>query len=308
MDTHNEKISGPLLGLGVLILLTIGALLLPASWFGVEPAKKTYSRVDLSDLNLSDIANDGDADGSISWKELVTDSLRPEDIAQLENQKPDASVIANLNDQNNLTASFSKNLYAASAYLAKNQLNDPLAEQEALNQLISLEAQKMIPRTYQLSDLNVVTSESKELMKKYGNSVASILQNIISEESLSGDVTSIQTYVETQDAEALEYIKRDAEKVSLQLRELERLSVPLSAATSHVLLLDRVSLYRDIIYNLSLAEEDPIRSALSIEKHPQAMANVLRMYSQFSTYFDGRGVVFSSKEPGYVFTVGYTFK
>ena len=308
MDAHNEKISGPLLGLGVFILLTMGSLLLPASWFGIESAKKTYSRVDLSDLNLGDVANDRDADGSISWKELVTDSLSPEEIARLENQKPDAKVIADLNDQNNLTASFSKNLYAASAYLAKNQLNDPLAEQETLNQLMFLEAQKMLPRTYQLNDLNIATSEDKDSIRKYGNSIASILPNIISEESLSGDVTSIQTYVETQDAKALEYIQGDAERVTLRLKELENLPVPLSAATSHVLLLDRVSLYRDIIHNLSRAEEDPIRSALSIKKHPEAMANVLRMYSQFSTYFDGRGIVFNSQEPGYVFTVGYTFK
>ncbi len=308
MDTHNEKISSPLLGLGVLILLTIGALLLPASWFGIEPAKKTYSRVDLSDLNLSNIANDGDADGSISWKELVTDSLRPEDIAQLENQKPDASVIANLNDQNNLTASFSKNLYAASAYLAKNQLNDPLAEQEIINQLINKESEKVLPAEYTLKDMVLATNEDKKSIRSYGNEVSSILGDMITQSRITKDFEGLTSFLNSNNEADLAPLQEDAKRVDAKLSRLLSLPVPMSAATYHVLILTRVAAYRDTLYNLSKASEDPVRAMLFIQKYPETTLSALKVFSALSPYFDIQNVVFSPKEPGYVFTVGYTLK
>jgi hypothetical protein len=308
MDTHDQKVSGPLFGLGLLILATIGVSLLPASWFGIKPARKTYARVDLSNLSLDAIAQDSDKDGSISWKELVTDSLSLSDLAQIEGKKPDPAVIADLNDPNNLTASFSKNLYTVSAYLSKNQLNDPLAEQEVINQLIAKEAVKMVPKEYTLKDIAVAKTENRESIKAYGNSVASLLAGLITEKTIADDFSSVQGYIETQDKSALEAITKDHAKVSALLDKLVALPAPLSAATYHILMIERISLYKDTLYNLSKVDGDPVRSTLSIQQYPEVILKTLRIYSQLSSYFDTQNIVFTSKDPGYVFTVGYTLK
>lgn len=308
MDTHNDRIPGPLFGIGALVLLTFGASLLPASWFGIGPVQRKYITTDLSALSLDDVVRDADRNGSIGWRELVTESLDPSTLDELKNQKPDPETIEALNNPNNLTASFSKNLYAASAYFSKNPLQDPLAEQEVINQLLEKEAEKIVPQKYTLKEINIAKTESKESIKTYGNQVASILQRVISEKSIVDDFSSVQGYIETQDKTALEPITKDSEKVRSLVEELLKMPVPLSAATYHVMMLERVSLYRDTLYNLSQIEKDPVRSTLSIKQYPEIIVQTLRIHTQLANYFDSKNVIFTSKEPGYVFTVGYTLK
>lgn len=308
MDTHNDRIPGPLFGIGALVLLTFGASLLPASWFGIGPAQRKYITTDLSALSLDDVVRDADRNGSIGWRELVTESLDLSTLDELKDQKPDPETIEALNNPNNLTASFSKNLYAASAYFSKNPLQDPLAEQEVINQLLEKEAEKIVPQKYTLKEINIAKTESKESIKTYGNQVASILQRVISEKSIVDDFSSVQGYIETQDKTALEPITKDSEKVRSLVEELLKMPVPLSAATYHVMMLERVSLYRDTLYNLSQIEKDPVRSTLSIKQYPEIIVQTLRIHTQLANYFDSKNVIFTSKEPGYVFTVGYTLK
>lgn len=307
-DVRARNRSALFILLGIL-MVTVVFSFLPASWFGIKPLRNTHQRVDLSALSLDGVARDTDKDGSISWKELVTDSLSASDIAEMEKgEQIDPEVVANLNDPNNLTASFSKNLYTASAYLSKNQVSDPASQQDVVNQLIAQEASKITTKQYSLSDINVAKTESKESIKAYGNSVATILQSMISEKSITDDFSSVQGYIETQDKEALVPISKDYIKVKTSFDKLLSLSVPLSAATYHTMVLNRVGEYRDTLYNLSQIETDPMRAMLLIQKYPEITLKTLRIYAQLSNYFDTKNIVFTSKDPGYVFTVGYTLK
>lgn len=307
-DVRARNRSALFILLGIL-MVTVVFSFLPASWFGIKPLRNTHQRVDLSALSLDGVARDTDKDGSISWKELVTDSLSASDIAEMEKgEQIDPEVVANLNDPNNLTASFSKNLYTASAYLSKNQVSDPASQQDVVNQLIAQEASKITTKQYSLSDINVAKTESKESIKTYGNSVATILQSMISEKSITDDFSSVQGYIETQDKEALVPISKDYIKVKTSFDKLLSLSVPLSAATYHTMVLNRVGEYRDTLYNLSQIETDPMRAMLLIQKYPEITLKTLRIYAQLSNYFDTKNIVFTSKDPGYVFTVGYTLK
>lgn len=308
MDTPHEKPFGPILAIGALVLLTLIASIVPASWFGIRPLKHTYGKIDLSDISLSEITEDADKDGSISWKEVITENLSPSEIAEAESKKPDPVAIAALNDPNNLTSSFSKNLYTVSTYLSKNQLNDPAAEQEVLNQLIAEEAAKIIPTMYTNKDVRVAKTEDKISVRAYGNSVASILEDMITEARIVEDFSSVASFVDTKDESDLVPLVKDYERVDAKLKKLLALSVPLSAASFHVIALNRVATYRDLLYNLSKAESDPIRATLFIQKYPETVISTLLVFKDVSPYFNLKNIVFTSKEPGYPFTVGYTLK
>ena len=285
--------------------LTLLVGFLPASWFGITPFQPTYTKINLTEASLRDVIPDTDTDGTISWKEFVLANAGDEALPQ---GTPDSSVIADLNDPNNLTASFSQNLYVTSSYLAKNNLNNAQAEQEVINRLIEEEAAKLQKTTYGLGDIVTTEPETKAAMKKYGNAVAPILDTIINEASLTDIFFGIQAFTETNDPEAITLIEKELVKIDAGLKKLLALPIPLSAATYHLSAINRVAAYKDLVHNFSKAASDPLRASISVGEYPDTTVQTLRIYDNLAGYFDVQGVVFSSGEPGYVFTVGYTLK
>lgn len=312
MDTYpnpeSSKIQAPLFTIGLLFVLTIGVSLLPSSWFGIKPAQKTYAKIDLSSISMEDIANDTDGDGSLSWKEIVSVNMTNEETAALKGREPDPKVIAALNDPNNLTASFSKNLYVASAYLTQNSVSDALSQQETLNQLMEEEAKKLAETSYGIKDLKVAPTEDKTSIKNYGNTVASILGNLITSQTTMDTIGSVQAYIETKDSAALPPLVAEYKRIDSKIEKMLALEVPLSAVTYHLLALNRLNSYRNLLYNLSQIVDDPLRASLSIDKYAQKVVATVKIYENFASYFSIKNIAFGSKEAGYVFVVGYTIK
>lgn len=308
MPEETSKASKPLIIIGALVLLLMASAFIPARWLGVQPQKSGYTPIDFSKLNaVESYAHDIDGSGQISWKELIgSTEYGPEAIAEAESLKPDPKEIAALNDPNNLTASFSKNFYIASTYLTNNNVEDPSAQQSVLNQLIEEEAGKLTPTTFTFSDLSTTKTETKESIRTYGNSVATILDGVLTKESLTAVFGGMEHFIETNDAASLVPITKESERIHTKLQKLRELSIPLSAATYHIQVLNGVAEYADMLQNLSQAKTDPLRATLAFKNYTETSAGVLRVYSRLSPYFDIKKVVFSSKDPGYVFTVGYT--
>jgi hypothetical protein len=73
-------------------------------------------------------------------------------------------------------------------------------------------------------------------------------------------------------------------------------------------MINRVSAYVDTLVNLAMVQEDPVRATLFIDRYIESIATAVGSYKELSNYFLLQNIVFSQNEPGYVFTVGYTFK
>lgn len=295
-----------LLALGILFVLTIGISFLPASWFGIQPIEKRYRKIDLSTISMNDVVSDSDKDGTLTWRDIVATNMTGDEIAEVRSSNPDPQIIATLNDPNNLTASFSKNLYVASTYLAKTEQSDPDAQQDALDQLIREEGRKMDRPPFTVADLTVAKSESKESVRAYGNAIAGILGNLITEKTLMDTIGSTEAYLETKDPSALLPLKKEYEVISEKITKLLSLQVPLSSVPNHLLAVNRLQEYAITLYNLSRVETDPLRSAMTVEGFAETALQTAKIYGTLSAYFDSMNIVFTSKEKGYVFTVGYT--
>ncbi len=298
----SQKNNGYLLVLATLFGLLALSALVPASWFGIKPISNTRPKID-----LSSIVRDTDGNSSISWKELINSTL-PETGTGETQGNADPEIVKELNDPNNLTASFSKSLYVTSASLATNPVNDPDQEQKVITQLIAEEKAKIKPTTYTFADLHINKTEDRASILAYGNTVATTLDGIISEKKTTEGGNSFQTYLNSRDKNDLATLKAEYIQVNTSLQKLETMSIPLSAATYHALLLTRVAAYRDLLGSLSNADTDPIRAAVFIEKYPETIVMIVRAYDALSSYFSTQNIVFTSKQSGYVFTIGYTFK
>jgi hypothetical protein len=294
-----------LLVLGSLILFIVLTLITPAKWFGIGETKKSNNfRLDLS----SDIPASEKVEIPDSWKELALNNIPEDEIKKLESQKPDPEVIAQLNDPNNLTASFSKNMYIASTYLSKNPAQSADEQQEILNKLMAQEAAKIVPTVYTYKDLTLAKSESNESIKAYGNSVAKILDNMITEKSITEGFNGLEEYTKTKNERDLLPLEQDSKRLDTIIKKLLALSIPPSASVYHLAAINAIAEYKDLLYNLSTAASDPVRATLFMDKITSTFTAALRVHQQLAIYFDVKNIVFSSKDSGYVFTVGYTLK
>lgn len=301
-----EKINAPLFILGILFIFTLGTSIIPASWFGITPPARQYAPLNLGNLaQPENLASDTDGNGSISWRELVASSLDiSPDQAQLDIEV-DPQALAVLNDENNLTASFSKNAYLASTALKGSPMLNEETQQDIINQLIKGEVQKLQPITFSAENVTTV-ADTKTSIKKYGNDVASAMNGLITTDSIVKDLTSINRYLGTAEEDNLLHLVQNAKKADEILSKLQSIQVPTSAVSHHLDLLKRVGEYRDMLINLSVANTDALRATAAIQKYQGIVVGTLRIYPLLGEYFTSKNITFSSSEPGYVYIVGYT--
>lgn len=311
MEENNQRTSRFLLVVGFLVVLISLSVITPSKWFGVNQKKPIYQKLDLTVVTSpSSIAEDKNNDGKITWGEIVTETFKDSTSSLVKiNQKPiDQKIIDELNDPNNLTSSFSKNVYLATAYLKKNGITDENEKQKAVNELMLQEAVKIIPTIYTTENIHIAKTETRESIKKYGNEISPIIKDLISSKIITTDLVGISNYVSTKDEKSLLPLIDNKNRLDVVLQKLLKLEVPISATTYHILLLNRVALYRDTVDNLSKANSDPVRSTLSVDNYQKAIILLLRSPNQFFEYFSIQNIVFLSKDAGYIFTSGYTYK
>lgn len=302
--------SKTILAIGGLVTIIALSAFIPASWFGVKPAVYTEKPLDLSTLSsFEEVAKDTNGDGVISWDEVVKQNLKYSSTTEeaIKDAPVDPKAIERLNDPNNLTSSFSKNLYLASVQINQSggQIDDE-TQQKILTQLISQEASKVTPTTYTKKDLKVATSESKESLKMYGNNVASVLQQIITEKKIYDDMAAMDDFSKTENPDDLLMLSQNRDRVNGLLQKLISISVPPSAVQEHIIILERIALYRDTLDAFSKLKTDPIRAKLALEKYTNTMVNLMITPNQLATFFITKNIIFSAKDSGYIFTIGYT--
>lgn len=294
--------------LGALVLITVAGAIIPASWFNIENKNQTLDLTSVDTVNVT--PKNKETDQPLTWKQLTESALsdQPEVLEALKSAPVDKDALSQLNDETNLTASFSKNLYVASAYLKENNITDEDAKQEVINQLVSQEVSKIVPTVYHRKDIQVAKTESKDSIKAYGNNVGTLLTDTLTVKSFTDDVAGLKEYTKTQSAESANVLKKDYERVNTMFQKLLKVSVPPSATVYHLATINQVASYKDTLYNLSKIETDPLRANIALESYTNIVFNTVNVYKNLSEYFNVKNVIFGPKDSGYVFTVGYTPK
>ena len=306
-QAHNNRKALYLVGL--LMVITIAGAFIPASWFGIKTNNDTT--LDLTSVDTIDATpKDKTTNQPLTWKQLTQQALndQPELLANLESAPVDNVAISQLNDENNLTASFSKNLYIASAYLKDSGTTDDQSQQNVIAELMAQEEAKMTVKTYTYKDLKVAKSEDQASIKAYGNAIASLLVDVMTIKSLNEDLSSLDSYSKTKDGSTLVALKGDTRKVSELLKKMLAVSVPPSAVVYHLGALNQVSIYSQMLSDASTIETDPLRANLALKKYSTIIAANVTMFANLADYFNIKNVVFTGKEAAYIFTVGYTPK
>lgn len=210
-----------------------------------------------------------------------------------------------LNDPDNLTSSFSKNMYIASLAIQQQGGLDEERKQQIVDQLMAEEAEKLHSKKYTISDV-VAVPDTGETLKEYGNKVASAVSGLITKDAIVGTMASLDAYMNKAQAEDLVPLQKHAIATTDTMKKLLSVKVPSSMVAEHITLLNRYEAYEDLIHNLASIKTDTLRSTLALKKHQEITLQALQERAVISLLLKTRGVTFSSTEPGYWFMSGYT--
>lgn len=309
-QTQKEKIRSLIFLVGI-IVLTFSIGFLPASWFGINSTKNFYKKLDLAQpASINDLAQDTNKDGEISWEELVDQTTFGGGVATDDSgvAVPDEKTTAILNDPNNLTTSFSKNVYLTSSYLKQYGGSDTSTQEEIVSKLLQDEAGKLTFTTYVYKDMKVDSSETPTSIKAYGNALGVVVSTGADTGLALTDIDDVKKYLENKDAKSLASLKQKSEVASKILEALLAMKIPPSAAPYHLVFLNQASEYVSMMNNVATIDTDPIRATLAFKEYERVTRGMLSGVAALSTYFSSQTISFSKKDTGYIFSPSYTIQ
>lgn len=285
----------------MMLTLAVFAVAIPfSSKITYEGSKKTPLVLRTSD-ELRLLSSDRDGNDVADWRDLVLGSLSTTTEAAFARAEPNKEAEARLADKNNVTASFSKNIFTVAAYASNNP---NLSEDEKTNLVadaVRTEAPKTQPKVYTTSDLRIAASNSFDAKILYGNTMALLLEKANKGGLGSNDLLLLQTYTEKGDPELLAPLASKKVKVDQILEELLTVSVPSSALVFHLRLINSVSAFSATLDGFARADSDPLRSLAFLNTYQETITKLYSSMNDLQDYFTLENVPFQSSDPGYIF-------
>ncbi len=237
-----------------------------------------------------------------NWKVAVTAQAQ-KDAPDINTLQPEQVDLTNLNDPNNITTQYAKNVYTATAIL--EQQGTLTAEERAniAKAIFEQESLKAAAKTYTLSDIKTIPA-TKTNIQKYGNTLGGVATLAIVEGSKYPDIDLFEEYALTKKKETLALVDK---KIAI-LKELRdnflAISVPTSATVYHLSTLNAIEAYLQTVINMRAIDTDALRASIGAHDYVTVYQTAFSMINAFSEYFDRENIVFQPTENGYLFTKG----
>ena len=303
MDSQNMTTKKALTVLLMLVFLIGLTLIVPSSWVGVQKTKRT-PLILRNNEELKALSGDNDRNNIPDWQDMLLESVSSSTEAEAKNTTINKELEARLNDPNNLTASISKNMYMVGAYTKKNGAMTKEEQDALMVKMIGEESSKIETKIYEISELRIAKTATTASKKEYGNALGLLLVQADAYKLGTNDLAILTAYNTSRDASVLEGLIVKKGSVERIIKKMLELSVPPSAAPYHLLMLNRLSVYKTVLENMAQAETDPIRATLAFNTHQTAVIAILSSLGALQHYLVDEGVVFTKNEPGYTFVQG----
>ncbi|MFA6463755.1 MAG: hypothetical protein WCV55_01990 [Candidatus Paceibacterota bacterium] len=229
------------------------------------PPSLTYSVTDINTYN----------------REQSTDSQYLNNLLGIENASS-----TNATDTANTSDLVSRSLYAG--YLALSQSGDTSADsqQSLAKEIASKAAQSFTYETYSAENLKFISTPTKENVKFFASSLASIQNNILmgmAKESVDQNNVKLKNIAQ---------IYRDAAK------NVYDLLIPIDIAESTLGIVNNYSIVASVYDALAVADSDPVQATIAIGYLQQANSSQTKYVNNLANYFKYSGIIFTSDEVG----------
>ncbi len=309
MEETNMTTKKALLIVGGLISVLVVSLIMPAKWFGVTPPKSNQPTLILRDRDeLAALAGDKNNNNNPDWKDLLLETTHSPVNEKNQPVTISPEVKKRLADPNNLTASFSKNVVVASAYAKKNGTLTKVQQSELIRSLIAGEAKKIVVTSYTVDDIVIAQEDTLTTKKTYGNALGKLVKKAETANLGTGDTEILKAFMSSKDASLLEAFVVKKNVTESIIATLLKTPTPRSAVIYHLLAINNLSFYKTTLEGLAQASNDPIRASIAFDNYLGTVRGIFSALQRIDLYFKQENVTFTSTEPGYILTPGYTKK
>lgn len=294
------------------IVFTILGFLFIAStlylnFFSDNHYKKEQSSDLLSVFSSSNSASTGLSDiqeGETvpNWKKAVLAQANIDDPSGAISQSAGADQ-KNLNDANNITAQYAKDVYTATAVVSQNTTLTQAQKKQLAEAILEQEALKAAAKSYTIKDI-ITVDDSTVNIKQYGNytgaAVALSLQKVVKYD----DLEIVKKYGTSNNEKDLAPLNEKVDAITVLRNNLLIAPVPLSAILYHLNLLNSVEMYLQTLINLKGIQTDPLRASMGISDYGSVYQGFFVAIDTLKEYFSFKNITFTAKEPGYLVSKG----
>lgn len=288
---------------GSLVALAMLTLVIPAKYVGVKPVKR-QALVLQKQEDFSTLQKDADNNGVPDWKDLLNRTMSTSTKEAATKQAISVEDKQRLNDPNNLTSSFSKNIYLASAY-ATEKGNMTASEQDALAaRIIQDESAKLTFKSYDVSELTLTKEETDASRKAYINALGVVYLKALAAKLTAGDVNTLKSFKEKTDPAIIQSLIVKKNILETIISDLVKVKVPYSAAPYHLLIINSLSKYKSVLENIAKANEDPIRATLAVNAYGSTIQELYSAITSLQPYIAIENITLTNSDPGYILISG----
>ena len=208
-------------------------------------------------------------------------------------------------EQRNLTDRISIDLFAKYLFLKNNgQEITPEVQESLVKNVIEENTQKIEYITYTGANLGLISAPTTEQLKTYGNALITLVIENSPKDSSQNELTLLATMAESgANSENLAQLKAISTAYTTVGQKLVKMTIPSDAKPLQVALANVAGRIGVNIANFTVFETAPVTSIAHVSAYDQNVTDLNTVLKSFGAYFAKKGVVFSTKEPGYAFTL-----
>ncbi len=288
---------------GSLVAFAVFTLILPAKYVGVTPVKKPTLVLETQEDFVA-LQEDANNNNIPDWKDLLNRTMSTTTKTEIDKAAPvDTATKKRLDDSNNITASFSKNIYTASMYATDKKLSEE--EQGALaDKLLASEGSKMTFKEYTVEDLSLTKVETDASKKAYINALAITYKKAIAAKITANDIETIKAFNVKGDTTVLKSLIVKKNILETIIKDLLATTAPYSAAPYHLLIINSISKYKSVLENIAQVEEDPLRATLALNAYTTSVTELYTALRSLQPYIAIENIQFTTKDPGFILVSG----
>ena len=276
--------------IGVVCLVAIAAV----AFYTQQKNTDTTSALDVqSPTQESDQIDTALTSTSTSWKkDFFTVSTSTNKVA--------ASSISNKNSTSTLTDEVAKDFFTRYMILRKaGQTGDQESVKNAMDQTITNATETAPkPKTYSDSDIKVTTDVSATTVHAYVNAVAAIMFTDISRL----DPTAIaMNALDNQNMDELQTIDPIISGYQKTITELLALTVPQDLSSSHIGIVNGLSILLYVSQGLRHIQEDSMQAMVALDLYSTGQDVLKSALTDIRDYVSVKKISIASTEPGYLF-------
>ncbi len=245
-----------------------------------------------TDPNNPDTDNDGTTDGD--EVDLNRNPLKkgPNDYQNIKTSLP-----AKNSTQTNTTEAFSQQFFIDYMDLRKSgNLKDP-----AKTKMLLEKAQKILSTAtaiYNISDI-IITRETPETIRAFGNQIGSILK-IYGGSGNERALDIVETAVVENKPDEIKKLDPILKSYKDIRDNLLTVSVPNSAASAHLKLINSVSSLYNSLVSLRNLFVDPLQALVKLKKYTTDSVETAQSLKDLGLYFKQKNITFNENEDGYL--------